>query len=72
VQARAGLLLAGSTAIHALSPVGVKEGETVLVHAAAGAVGSMIVQLARATGVRVIGAHRSPQPIDTAVLVVAP
>jgi NADPH:quinone reductase-like Zn-dependent oxidoreductase len=51
----AGLLLAGATAVHALTVVGVKEGETVLVHAAAGGVGSMLVQLARARGARVIG-----------------
>jgi NADPH:quinone reductase len=51
----AGLLLAGATAVHTLTAVGVKEGETVLGHAAAGGVGSMLVQLARERGVRVVG-----------------
>jgi NADPH:quinone reductase-like Zn-dependent oxidoreductase len=51
----AGLLLAGASAVHAVTAVGVREGETVLVHAAAGGVGSMVVQLARARGARVIG-----------------
>jgi NADPH2:quinone reductase len=51
----AGLLLAGATAMHALAATGVRDGETVLVHAAAGGVGSMAVQLARARGARVIG-----------------
>ncbi|KND40009.1 NADP-dependent oxidoreductase [Streptomyces acidiscabies] len=52
----AGLPLAGLTAyqglVHAL---GVKRGETVLVHAAAGGVGSLAVQIARHLGCRVIG-----------------
>jgi NADPH:quinone reductase len=51
----AGLLLAGATAVHALTATDVGQGETVLVHAAAGGVGSMVVQLARARGARVIG-----------------
>jgi NADPH2:quinone reductase len=51
----AGLLLAGATAVHALTATEVGQGETVLVHAAAGGVGSMVVQLARARGARVIG-----------------
>lgn len=52
----AGLPLAGLTAyqglLHALS---VKRGDTVLVHAAAGGVGSIAVQIARHLGCRVIG-----------------
>ncbi|MFM9612387.1 NADP-dependent oxidoreductase [Streptomyces niveiscabiei] len=52
----AGLPLAGLTAyqglVHAL---GVKRGETVLVHAAAGGVGSLAVQIAHHLGCRVIG-----------------
>jgi NADPH:quinone reductase-like Zn-dependent oxidoreductase len=52
----AGLPLAGLTAyqvlIHALE---VKRGETVLVHAAAGGVGSLAVQIAAHLGARVIG-----------------
>ncbi|HEY3759676.1 MAG TPA: NADP-dependent oxidoreductase [Solirubrobacteraceae bacterium] len=50
-----GLMLAGATAIHALTASGVGAGDTVLVHAAAGGVGLMVVQIARARGARVIG-----------------
>jgi len=51
-----GLPLAGLTAYQALVKVlRVQEGETVLVHAAAGGVGSLAVQIAHASGVRVIG-----------------
>jgi len=52
----AGLPLVGLTAYQVLIKVlGVKRGETVLVHAAAGGVGSIAVQLARHLGARVIG-----------------
>ncbi|MDH6577340.1 NADP-dependent oxidoreductase [Kitasatospora sp. MAP5-34] len=52
----AGLPLAGLTAYQALSgALAVKPGETVLVHAAAGGVGSLAVQVARSLGARVIG-----------------
>ncbi|MBT2529025.1 NADP-dependent oxidoreductase [Streptomyces sp. ISL-99] len=52
----AGLPLAGLTAYQALvHRLRAAEGETVLVHAAAGGVGSLAVQIARALGVRVIG-----------------
>ncbi|GHB10941.1 NADP-dependent oxidoreductase [Streptomyces chryseus] len=52
----AGLPLAGLTAYQALTgPLNVGEGDTLLVHAAAGGVGSLAVQIARALGVRVIG-----------------
>ncbi|MCX4576399.1 NADP-dependent oxidoreductase [Streptomyces sp. NBC_01571] len=52
----AGLPLAGLTAFQALTKVmEVKGGETVLVHAAAGGVGSIAVQLAAHLGARVIG-----------------
>lgn len=52
----AGLPLAGLTAYQALTRVlGVQEGETVLVSAAAGGVGSLAVQIARHLGARVIG-----------------
>ncbi|MFD5081158.1 NADP-dependent oxidoreductase [Kitasatospora sp. NPDC058406] len=50
-----GLPLAGLTALQALRAVGVSAGDTVLVHAAAGGVGHLAVQLARAAGARVIG-----------------
>lgn len=50
-----GLLVAGTTAWHALDTVKVGAGDTLLVHGASGAVGSMVTQLARLRGVRVIG-----------------
>jgi NADPH:quinone reductase-like Zn-dependent oxidoreductase len=51
-----GLPLAGLTAYQALRAIGVTDGDTVLVHAAAGGVGHLAVQLARAFGAeRVIG-----------------
>ncbi|SCK16587.1 NADP-dependent oxidoreductase [Streptomyces sp. WMMB 322] len=51
----AGLRLAGSTAVHALTVTGVSEGETLLIHGASGGVGLLAVQIAVADGVRVIG-----------------
>jgi NADPH:quinone reductase len=54
-EAAGGLMLAGATAVHALTATGVGEGDTLLLHAAAGGVGLMAVQIARARGVRVIG-----------------
>ncbi|MFD4654283.1 NADP-dependent oxidoreductase [Kitasatospora sp. NPDC058444] len=50
-----GLPLAGLTALQGLRALRLAEGETVLVHAAAGGVGHLAVQLARAFGARVIG-----------------
>ena len=55
-----GLLLAGTTAAHALSAIAVARNDTVLVHGGAGAVGLMTVQLARAVGAQVI-ATASPR-----------
>ncbi|WP_411083760.1 NADP-dependent oxidoreductase [Streptomyces sp. cmx-18-6] len=52
----AGLPLAGLTAYQVLHRLlKIRSGDTVLVHAAAGGVGSLAVQLARHTGCRVIG-----------------
>ncbi|QEU83254.1 NADP-dependent oxidoreductase [Streptomyces subrutilus] len=51
----AGLPLAGLTAYQVLTRLGTGEGDTVLVHGAAGGVGSLGVQIARALGARVIG-----------------
>lgn len=52
----AGLPLAGLTALQLLRAVGAGQGDVVLVHAAAGGVGHLAVQIARALGVsRVIG-----------------
>ncbi|MHC0433213.1 NADP-dependent oxidoreductase [Streptomyces sp. O3] len=54
-QQAAGLPLAGLTAYQSVRRVGTKAGETALVHAAAGGVGSLAVQILVAEGVRVIG-----------------
>jgi NADPH2:quinone reductase len=54
-EAGAGLMLAGTTAVHAIVAVGVTRGETLLLHGASGGVGLLAVQLAVAQGVRVIG-----------------
>lgn len=51
----AGLPLVGLTAHQSLERLGVGEGLTVLIHAAAGGVGSLAVQIAVARGARVIG-----------------
>lgn len=47
--------LAGLTAYQTIERVGVRDGQTVLVHAAAGGVGQFAVQILRARGARVIG-----------------
>ncbi|MFB6439439.1 NADP-dependent oxidoreductase [Streptomyces sp. NPDC056411] len=54
-QQGAGLPLAGLTAYQSIKRVGTKAGETALVHAAAGGVGSLAVQILVAQGTRVIG-----------------
>ncbi|MBT2480602.1 NADP-dependent oxidoreductase [Streptomyces sp. ISL-94] len=51
----AGLPLAGLTAYQLLTRLGTGKDDTVLIHGAAGGVGSMGVQIARALGARVIG-----------------
>jgi len=51
----AGLPLAGLTAYQVLTRLGVGKDDTVLVHGAAGGVGSLGVQIARHLGARVIG-----------------
>ncbi|MFF4318979.1 NADP-dependent oxidoreductase [Streptomyces sp. NPDC001568] len=54
-QQAAGLPLAGLTAFQLLTRLATREGDTVLIHGAAGGVGSLGVQIARALGARVIG-----------------
>lgn len=49
------LPLAGGTALRTLDAVGAESGQTVLVHGAAGGVGSLACQIAVARGCRVIG-----------------
>jgi len=51
----AGLMLTGTTAIHALTVTSVSQGDTVVIHGASGGVGRMAVQIARHRGARVIG-----------------
>ncbi len=50
-----GAPLAGNTALRTLDALGDLDGKTVLIHGAAGGVGSMAVQIAKAAGARVIG-----------------
>ncbi|MEV5966236.1 NADP-dependent oxidoreductase [Kribbella sp. NPDC051952] len=54
-QEAVGLPVAGETAQRVLDDLQVKDGETLLVHGAAGAVGSIAVQLAKSAGLTVIG-----------------
>jgi NADPH2:quinone reductase len=49
-----GLMLTGTTAVHALTVADVGSGDTVVVHGGRGGVGLMVVQLAVAAGARVI------------------
>ncbi|OLN96946.1 Quinone oxidoreductase [Colletotrichum chlorophyti] len=51
----------------ALLHAGIKTGQTILVHAAAGGLGSMAVQVAKALGCRVIGTAGSPEKCDIAI-----
>ncbi|MDJ1372788.1 NADP-dependent oxidoreductase [Gulosibacter molinativorax] len=51
----AGLLLVATTAAEMLDKVGVKEGDTVLLHGASGAIGAIVLQLAARLGATVIG-----------------
>ena len=62
-EAAAGLPLAGLTAYQVLHrSLRIQDGDTVLVHAAAGGVGSLAVQLARHAGARVIGTASDHNP----------
>ncbi|MEZ5212146.1 zinc-binding alcohol dehydrogenase family protein [Gordonia sp. (in: high G+C Gram-positive bacteria)] len=54
-RAAAGLLLAGCTAAELLHRSGARRGDTVVVHGASGAVGTVVLQLARRAGITVIG-----------------
>jgi NADPH:quinone reductase len=59
----ANLLLVGTTAADLLHTSGAKQGETVLLHGAAGAVGVSVLQQARILGVQVVGTA-SPSNFD--------
>jgi NADPH2:quinone reductase len=54
----AALLHDGPTAVNITDVAGIKEGDWVLVTAAAGGTGVLVVQLARAAGARVVAAAR--------------
>lgn len=54
------LMLAGTTAVHALHAAGVATGDTVLVHGGAGGVGLMAIQLARTLGAAVVATAAEP------------
>ncbi|XVQ06815.1 zinc-binding dehydrogenase [Spirillospora sp. CA-255316] len=54
----------GSTAQGLAEKAGIGPGDRVLVEAAAGGVGSLLVQLARAAGARVVGAARGARKLD--------
>lgn len=56
-----GLMLTGVTAWHALAATNVHEGDTVLIHGAAGGVGLMAVQLAAARGAVVVATASPPR-----------
>ena len=61
----AALIIQGVTALHCLTDAGqVQEGETVLIHAAAGGVGSLAVQLATLRGAQVIGTASSDEKCE--------
>jgi NADPH2:quinone reductase len=60
------LLADGRTAIALMRAAEVQTDETVLVEAAAGGVGSLLVQLARSAGARVIGAAGGPRKLALA------
>ncbi|KQV78324.1 NADPH:quinone reductase [Rhizobacter sp. Root1221] len=57
----AGFAVAVETAARIIDQVGVKRGETLLVSGAAGGVGSAVIQLARAAGIRTIGTASEPK-----------
>jgi NADPH2:quinone reductase len=57
------LLADGRTAVGLIEGAGIRPGETVLVEAAAGGVGGLLVQLALLAGARVIGASSRPEAI---------
>jgi NADPH2:quinone reductase len=66
------LLAVGTTAVHALDAVRVGAGDTVLLHAASGGVGTMAAQLAILRGARVIGTASPRNHDDLAALGVVP
>ena len=61
------MLVQGSTAWHLLKTMGsVKPGQTVVIHAAAGGVGTIAIQLAKMWGAKVIAVTSSQEKVDLA------
>jgi NADPH:quinone reductase len=60
------LLADGRTAVALMRAVGVRAGERLLVEAAAGGVGSLLVQLARNAGAHVVAAAGGPRKLELA------
>ena len=61
------MLVQGSTAWHILKTVGhLNPGETVVIHAAAGGVGTIAIQLAKMWGAKVIASTSSPEKAELA------
>jgi NADPH2:quinone reductase len=67
-----GLMLTGTTAIHALTAAAVGSGDTVVIHGASGGVGLAAVQLAVAAGARVIATASESRHADLRELGAAP
>jgi NADPH2:quinone reductase len=66
VEDAAALLADGRTAMLLVRDAAIQPGDTVLVEAAAGGVGSLLVQLARNAGARVVGAAGSRRKLELA------
>ncbi|PWR07619.1 NADPH:quinone reductase [Micromonospora acroterricola] len=64
LDAAVALLADGRTATMLVEAVGVRPGDRVLVEAAAGGVGSLLVQLAARAGARVVGVAGGPRKVD--------
>ena len=60
------LLADGRTAVGLVRAAGLRDGDTVLIEAAAGGVGSLLVQLARNAGARVVAAAGGPRKVSVA------
>jgi NADPH2:quinone reductase len=61
------MLVQGTTALHILKTMGhLSPGETVVVHAAAGGVGTLAIQLAKMWGAKVIAVTSSPEKAELA------
>ena len=66
VEQAVGGFSAGQTAVRVLKTVGIELGESVLITAAAGSIGSLLVQLAKAAGAgTVVGAARGKEKLKT-------